>query len=256
MSYDYFITKGSIRLAEAPVLVSKLLRFAMHMELEVIPVNWLVSGAIVDLLALAWLKCGDAESLQERANCRLVSRPVGGETNSQGLGYAYGIENEHVQGIVFCHPYAQWVFTWNVSRGGLLAEYYQYDFSMKLEYNEFFDPRGATQAGALLERIDEVMNAKPVEVRSSFSEEQISILCPWRRSDVAAACDLLGLVAYHSDNFEANDHYGVWPNKDFSRWRNLAGEYAEGLGGSPAHPDPMDLLSEKNEEQPTGDNDD
>ena len=250
VGYDFVIRRGNVRLAEVPSLVGDLLRFAAQIELEVIPVNWVVSGTIPDYSRLlrALFEEGEAEG------DLLVSRPVVTKTTENGRELLWhAIEREHIQGLVFCHHYEQWVLTWNVSRGGLLGRYWRSNEPVKLERGEFFDSKGATQPDALLESVGEFVSSGPVEVRGEFSEDHIGIHCPWRRSDVAAACDVIRLISNRSDDFEAHDDYGVWPDKDFSKWRNLAGGYAETLGASPVHPDPMDLLDVEDKEPPRPD---
>ena len=251
MGYDFVIRKGNIRLPEATALMGESLRFAERLELEVIPVNWVVSGTIPDYSRLLRPVFGDADG------DLLVSRPVVRKTTEKDRELLwYAIEREHIQGLILCHHYEQWVLTWNVSRGGVLGRYWQSTGPVMLERGEFFDSNEATQPGALLESVGEFANSRPVEVRGEFCEDHIRIHCPWRRSDMAAACDLIRLISNHSDNLEAHDDYGVWPGKDFSKCRNLAGGYAETLGASPVHPDPVDLLDVKDKEPPQSDDKD
>ena len=247
MGYDFVIRKGNIRLPEATVLMGESLRLAERLELEVIPVNWVVSGTIPDYSRLLRPLFGEGEAEGDV----LVSRPAVMKTTENGRELLwYGIEREHIQGLVLCHHYGQWVLTWNASRGGLLGRYWQSNGPVELKRGEFIDSKGTTQPGALLESVGELVNSRPVEVRGEFCEDHIGIHCPWRRSDVAAACDVIRLISNHSDGFEAHDDCGVWPDKDFSKWRNPASGYAETLGAGLVHPDPIDLLDVKDKESP------
>jgi hypothetical protein len=238
MGYDLMVTKGNVRLAEVPALIHELLEFAAQMELEVIPVNWMVSGIIP--AHDRWLR----EIFGEKAEAQpLVSRPVFKKTTEDGKELMWhAIDREHVQGIVFSHHYEQWVLTWNVTRGGLLGMYWQIDQAVKRTTRTFFDPQEATSPTALLATSDDFMNSEPVDVRGEFSEDHINIHCPWRRSDAAAACDVVKLLSRHCDDVEARDSMGVWPDKDFTKWVNLANKYAQAFGTQPVHPDITDDL--------------
>jgi len=74
------------------------------------------------------------------------------------------------------------------------------------------------------------------------AEALINIHCPWRRSDAAAACEVVKLLSRHCDDLEARDSMGVWPDKDFTKWVNLANKYAAAFGAQPVHPDITDDL--------------
>jgi len=239
MGYDLKVEKGKVRLAEAHTLIRELLEFAVQMEMEVIPVNWMVSGMI---------PCNDqllCEIFGEHAQARcLVSRPVVKKTILGGYELPWhSIEREHIQGIVFCHHYELWILNWNVTRGGLLGRYHQMPVAptARYYYQRFFHQLEAVSPRVLLATIDDFMR-EPVEIGGEFSESRINIECPWRRSDAAAACDVIKLLSGHCDDLEANDGIGVWPNKDFSKWLNLADKYAQLLGTCLAHPDVTDEL--------------
>jgi hypothetical protein len=248
MGYDLKVTKGSVRLAEAPILIRELIEFAAQMETEVIPVNWMVSGIIPDHNQLLLAIFGE----EAEANY-LVSRPVIKETIEHGKKLPwYAIDREHVQGIIFCHHYEEWILTWNVSRGGLLGGYQQIPGT---PVDRFFDEGHAIAPKSLLASLDDFINSKPVEIGGKISEDHINIHCPWRRSDATAACDVVKLLSRHSDGLEARDHMGVWPNKDFTKWVNFANKYAEALGTATLHPDPTDEFQSNgpNQGQPDGD---
>lgn len=234
MGYDFTVTKGSVRLAEAPGLTHELLEFAVQLEMEVIPVNWMISGIIPDHERMLRNMFGEPEAEH------LVSRPVIKRTGEVGQELPwYAIDREHVQGIVFCHHYEEWIFTWNVSRGGLLGRYFPIPSK---PVDRFFDQGQTVAPKSLLASLDAFINSKPIELCGEISEDHINIHCPWRRNDVIAACDLLKSVSSHCDNFNVKDDYGIWPNKDFTKWKNLAGGYADLMGGKPAHPDIADEL--------------
>lgn len=235
MGYDLKVTKGSVRLAEAPILIRELIEFAAQMELEVIPVNWMVSGIIPDHNRLL------LEIFGEKAETHyLVSRPVIKKTAERGKELPWSaIDHEHVQGIVLCHHYEEWILGWNVSRGGLLGRYSQLPGR---PVERLFDQGLAVAPKSLLASLDSFINSKPVEIGGEISEDHINIHCPWRRSDAAAACDVVKLLSRHSDGLEARDDMGVWPDKDFTKWVNFANKYADVLGTAPLHPDPTDNL--------------
>jgi len=253
MGYDLRVTKGSVRLAEAPILFRELLEFAAQMELEVIPVNWMVTGIVPDQNRLL------REVFDEKAEEAqpLVLRSVFKATaeNCKELGW-HKIDREHVQGIVFCHHYEEWILTWNASRGGLLGCYHQFPERCPDWGESWFDSGLAVAAKHLLPSIDNILGAKPVEIGGEIYEGCINIHCPWRRSDVAAAFDVAKLLARHSDNFQAQDEIGVWPDKDFTKWANLANKYAQALGACPTHPDATEeLLSGNRSKEKSGDKD-
>lgn len=149
MGFDLTVTKGSVRLAEARILIRELLEFAVQMELEVIPLNLMVSGIIPD-------------------------------------------------------------------HHRLLDEVFEVKSEMHFPVS------------------------RPVEIGGEIAEGHINIHCPWRRSDAAAACDVVKLLSRHSDGLEARDDMGVWPDKDFTKWVNFANKWANALGGTSLHPDPTD----------------
>lgn len=236
MGYDLTVSRGSIRLAEAPILIRELLEFAAQMELEVIPVNWMVSGQISDHQQL--LREIFGEKAEESKP--LVVRDVAKKTVEHGKDVLwYAMNREHVQGIVLCHHYEEWILTWNVSRGGLLGRYYQLS---EQPGDRLFDWNETVTPSSLLSSLSYFVQSEPVEVCGNIAEGNINIHCPWRRSDAVAACDVVKLMARHSDNLEAHDDLGVWPNKDFTKWVNLAVKYAETFGTNPPHPDPTDNL--------------
>ena len=146
----------------------------------------------------------------------------------------FAIDREHIQGVVFCHHYEAWILTWNVSREGLLAKYWLPP--------KGFDKEKSVSPKVVLASLDDLFNSPPTEMRGEFSESEIHIHCPWRRSDAAAACDVVQLLSRHCDNLEAQDDMGVWPNKDFTKWVNFANKYSQALGGKPLHPDITDDL--------------
>jgi hypothetical protein len=224
------------RLEEAQVFIRELLEFAAQMEFEVIPVNWMVSGIIPNHNRLLREILGEeAEEAQP-----LVSRPIFKRTIEGGNEMLwYEIDHEHVQGVVLCRHYGEWILTWNVTRGGLLGGYCQV---AERETRTLFDPQEATSPRSLLSTIGDFVNSAPVEVRGEFGETHINIHCPWRRSDAAAACDVVELLLRHADGLEARDDMGVWPDKDFTKWVNFAHKYAGVLGTAPLHPDPADAL--------------
>ena len=236
MGFDLTVTKGNVRLAEAHTLVRELLEFAAQMELEVIPVNWIVSGLVPDHCGLLRRILGKNADVAQP----LVSRNVVKKTVKHGKGLLrYEINQEHVQGIVFYHHYEEWILTWNVTREGLLGRYCQIT---NAETEMLFARKEAAPAKSLLPTICDFINLPPIEVNGEFWEDHINIHCPWRRSDAAAACDVVKLLARHSDGLEARDDLGVWPDKDFTKWVNFANKYAELLGTAPLHPDPTDNL--------------
>ena len=223
-------------MAEAHTLIRELIEFAAQMELEVIPVNWMVSGHISDHQQL--LREIFGETAEEAKS--LVAREVVKKTVEHGKDVLwYAINRELVQGVVFCHHYEDWILTWNVSRGGLLGRYYHLPGQPG---NRLFDWNEAVAPSSLLSSLDDFLKSEPVEVGGEISEDHINIHCPWRRSDAVAACDVVKLLARHSDNLEARDDMGVWPNKDFTKWVNLAAKFSETLGTNPLHPDPTDNL--------------
>jgi hypothetical protein len=238
MGFDLTITKGSLRLSEARMVIRELIEFATQMELEIIPVNWMVSGMIADMPDVFREMRSDYPDFAEP----LVSRPIVKVTEMQGSKQRwFSIENEHVQGLVFCHHYEEWILTWNVSRGGILGKYYHV-LENPTPTRSFFDPQQAISPKQLLPTIDDFLNLEPIEVHGEFGEDHLGIHCPWRQSDAAAACDVVKLLARHSDGLEARDDMGIWPNKDFTKWRNSAEKYAKMLGGEPMHPDALNEL--------------
>ena len=253
MGYDLKVTKGSVRLAEAPILIRELLEFAAQMELEVIPVNWMVTGIVPNQNRLLREIFGEkAEEAQP-----LVSRSVLKATAEDGKGLLWHkIDREHIQGIVFCHHYEEWILTWNASRGGLLGCYHQLPERRPDWGESWFDPGNAIAPKDFLPSIGDFVESNPVEIGGEMSEDHIKIHCPWRRSDAAAACDVVKLLSRHSDNFQARDDMGVWPDKDFTKWVNLANKYAQTLGTCPTHPDALDeLLSGDRSQEKSGDKD-
>jgi hypothetical protein len=247
MGFDLTITNGSVRLAEAQNLIYELVEFAAQLELGVIPVNWMVSGIIPDHNRLL------LEIFGEEAEAHyLVSRPIIKKTNEHGKELPwYAIDREHVQGIVFCHHYEEWILTWNVSRGGLLGRYHQLSSRRPAWGESWFDPGKTIAPKDFLPSIGAFVESNPAEIGGEISEDHINIHCPWRRSDAAAACDVVKLLARHSDGLEARDDMGVWPDKDFSKWVNLTDKLAKCLGGRPTHPDPTDELQsgDRNQEK-------
>lgn len=239
MGYDLKITQGSVRLAEVPILFRELIEFAAQMEMDVIPVNWMVSGFVPDHCGLLGRIFGENTDAAKP----LILRKVVKKTAKHGKGLLrYEINQEHVQGIVFYHHYEEWILTWNVTRGGLLGRYRQ---APKATAETFFDPKEAISPRSLLSTSDDFMNIEPQEIHGEFWEDRINIHCPWRRSDAAAACDVVKLLARHSDGLKARDDMGVWPNKDFTKWANSINKfnkYAQLLGTAPLHPDPTDNL--------------
>ena len=101
------------------------------------------------------------------------------------------------------------------------------------------DPGNAIAPNDFLDSIGNLSN--PIEVNGEISEDHINIHCPWRRSDAAAACDVV-VAARHCDNLEARDDMGVWPDKDFTKWQNFANKYAQMLGTRPDASGPSDEL--------------
>jgi len=236
MGYDLSVTKGSVRLEEVRILIRKLLEFAAQMELEVVPVNWMISGIVSDHQQL--LREIFGEKAQEAQP--LVSRPIVKKTTESDKELLwYEIVREHVQGIVFCHHYEEWILTWNVSRGGLLGRYHQIPGRPA---ERFFDQGQAVKPRSLLASLDDFIHSMPVEIGGEIAEDHINIHCPWRRSDAAAACDVVKLLSCHSDGLEAHDDMGVWPDKNFTKWVNFATKYANVLGSRPLYPDPTDNL--------------
>jgi len=45
MGFDLTVPKGYVRLAEVPTLMRERLEFGAKIELDIIPVNWIVSGS-------------------------------------------------------------------------------------------------------------------------------------------------------------------------------------------------------------------
>jgi hypothetical protein len=170
----------------------------------------------------------------------MVLRTVGRKAAEGGKELLwYEINQEHVQGVVFCHHYEEWILTWNVSRGGLLGRYYRIP---RRPVKRCFNQRQAVAPKHFLSSLDDFMKSMPVEVGGEISEDRINIHCPWRRSDAAAACDVVTLLSRYSDGLEACDDMGVWPDKDFTKWVNFANKHTEVLGTAPLHPDPTDAL--------------
>jgi len=236
MGFDLTITKGNLRLSETRMAIRELIEFAMQMELEVIPVNWMVTGIIHDMPEKLREIFGEAGGQTTKP---LVGRPIAKITEECGSKQRwFSIEGEHIQGIIFYHHYEEWILTWNVSRGGLLGSYWL----IRRGAPRLFDQEQAISPKALLEKLDDFINSTPTEVQGEFSEEQIRIHCPWRRSDVAAACDLMKMLAHHCNDFSAQDDFGVWPDKDFTKWSNFADKYAKSIGSEPVHPDGFNEL--------------
>lgn len=71
MGYDLTVTKGNVRMAEARILIRELLEFAAQLDLEVIPINWMVSGIIADYKKLIFEFFGENVETQY-----LVSRTI------------------------------------------------------------------------------------------------------------------------------------------------------------------------------------
>jgi hypothetical protein len=104
MGVDFFVEKGNVRLTEAETLVRELLQLAAELELDVIPVNWIVSGEVYNGVEML------DELLGYTAKEHWVPRPVvriHTVTDKSGSPITlrrYGIEQELIQGVVFCHP--------------------------------------------------------------------------------------------------------------------------------------------------------
>ncbi len=236
MGYDLTVKSGNVCLAEAVTLIRELLEFAAQMELEIIPVNWMITGVVPDHQGV--LREIFGEKVDEAQ--LLVSRPVFKKTVEHGKKVLwYAINREHVQGLVVCHHYEEWILTWNVTRGGLLGRYYQIS---NAPTERFFDPLDASSPISLLSKVDEFVNSTPGEVHGEFAEDHLGIHCPWRRGDAAAACDVVKLLARHCDGLEASDDMGVWPNKDFTKWSSFVKKWNAISGFTPIHPDVADEL--------------
>ncbi len=233
MGFDITVTNGRLRSTEAPAVFRELLEFAVQMELDAVPINWIASGEIPDYHGLSQTFCKQQELAHP------ISRSVVRSTyvHSHKLHW-FEINREHVQGLILCHYYENWILTWNVSRGGLLAAY----SLLSILASPAFGRTSAVSPVVLLSSLNAFMTSKPIEVHGQFAEDLIHVHCPWRRSDAAAACDALGILARHCDDFTVQDDLGVWPAKDFSKWMNLAAKYAKELGTAPVHPDPGDQL--------------
>lgn len=185
MGYDLTVTRGNVRLAESQILIRELLEFAAQMELEVIPVNWMVTGLVPDHCGMLRRIFGENAAVAQP----LVSRKLIKKTVKHGKGLLrYEINQEHVQGIVLYHHYEEWILTWNVTRCGLLGRYCQ---AARAIAETFFDPKEAVPAKSLFPTICDFVNLPPIEVHGEFGEDPIYIHCPWRRSDAAAACDVV-----------------------------------------------------------------
>jgi hypothetical protein len=238
MGYDLTVTRGNVRLAESQTLIRELLEFAAQMELEIIPINWMISGVIPDMpdSLRAVFEEASAETMKP-----LVLRPTVRVAEEHGGGERrwFSIEREHVQGVVFSHHYEEWILTWNVSRDGLLGRYFQIPGKSA---ERLADQRQVVSPKRLLSAFDDFINSEPIKINGEISEDNINIHCPWRRSDAEAACDVVKLLSRHCDDLEARDDMGVWPDKDFTRWVNFANKYAQTFGNDPVHPDPTDDL--------------
>jgi len=252
MGYDFTVTKGNVRLAEAHTLIRELLELAWQLELPVIPVNWLVSDTYrsgitsKQFMAMFFGEPPIDEPLA--APTAVTGRAAGGGELTPAL----------IQGVVFAKSYRLWHLTWNVSRGGSLGEFHQVSGCLP---GESYDPMiwGPSRAWdvvcprTLLTPIGDPWIRKPAEINGKFEEDcEITLRCPWRRWDAAAACDVLNLLSRHCDDFEVEEEgFGIWPNKDFTRWINFASKWAAFSGFTPVHPDPTEQLPPGGEKQGT-----
>ena len=203
---DFTVKRGSLRQGESRLLIAELLSFAKQLEMEVSPINMLLTGMISET------------NLHERLGLPpvppLLDRPLADTNTSEGVvTRLFPINQAHVQGVILCHAYEDWCLTWNLNHDGLLADY---GLTHAIEGMEPIAPQ------AVLSSMEEFFQSTPVEVHGEFSEVQINIHCPWRRSDAAAACDALKIVSRHCFDFIVEDECRVWPDKDFARWDNLA----------------------------------
>ncbi len=213
MGYDFLITSGRVREAETPSLLRELYQFASLLELKPLPVNWLLTGVIRD------------ESLPPEVQALLPTRSWPFRSGP--------VHDERIQGVLIPHPYSTWQVLWNQNRDGLLVCY-----AAPRPLDDLTPMFSNTPDGSF----EEFFHLPPTDMQCEISECPIGLHCPWRRGDVAAACDLLTILSRHCDDFCVDDDYGIWPNKDFSKWENPLEGYREILGGEAVHPDAADEL--------------
>ena len=242
MGYDFIVKSGRLRLAERDEFVRELLSLAAQLELDVTPFNWIVRGEVFQMHS--------KRPCVEGIHGPLVTRPVlrRDETSEHWDEFWERIDGEHIQGLVLCHPYEDWLISWNVTRDGLLAG---------------MDLRGPDGAGlrklgenptGLLARSDVLFEEPAVPMEGEFWERHIGIQTPWRRSDAVAACDIFSLLARYSEDFGLWDEWNIWPEMDFSKWENYSASWAAafasvGLDCEEAHPDVEDYGEGENTEE-------
>ena len=224
-------------MAEAQILIRELLEFAAELELAVIPINWLCTGTVDNSRLL--LNALFGESTPVYFISRLKINPI---TNTLEIS-----EMEHIQGVVFCHPYADWVITWNALNGGMLGSFYRLGSDVPPDPhgnpNVYFDRTKAVSPKMLLSTYDDFINAEPIKIFGCFSDNgSINIECPWRRSDAATLVDLAKLLSRHCDGIKVYEDMGIWPDKDFTKWVNRGNKWAFVPGATPVYPDPTDEL--------------
>jgi hypothetical protein len=233
VGYD-FIFGGSVLRGRETLLLSELARFGRSIDLDVIPVHFELTGTIERFDMMDGDTPKEFDSPIQR-DWNVIEYPV-----DIILHQKVAVQREIVQGIGLLHHYECWLIAWNLSHGGRLANYHPKQTSGNLgnDLQEIFPLVGKQDQVA-------IPSAVPVSI---MWEMCCTLGVPWRRSDVQLAVDLLRIVQRHCrDDFFVFDDYGVWA-EGIHRWRNLAGTYAEQLGGTTAHPDPAELLREDPDE--------
>ncbi len=226
MGFDISIKKGRVRVEEIPNLMRDLLRFAVALDLDVIPIDWMATGSISDE-AEGQLRKIFGEAPVTPDDLHVVRRMTG-----KGL---FEIEREHMQGLAICHPYEEWILTWNVTRGGLLAKYTS-EYKEIPDQNErvWFKEDRKRSPQELLDSFDEFIQCPPTLMTGLFCENEVHIHCPWNRNQALNALEAFKILNRHSDGMEVYDGLGVWPNGDFSKAEKFFGKWQEKLGGEDA----------------------
>lgn len=237
MSYDFCITRGRVRVAEAPLLIAELLQFASRKSFAVSPINFVFTGLGGSSTPEEALLCEIFDEVPAGGEEPLAGRKVLKKVDGKGQEESFAIlEREHIQGFIFHTTYEPWTVTWNLSHNGLIAGYgIRGDGS---EPPALFVGEHPVRPEGILEQLDRFNQEAPVELHGRIDEYLLkAISCPWRRTEVAEAVEMLRILASYSDGFEVQDDQGLWPDPNFKTWNNLAAKYGRVLGIRPVHRD-------------------
>ncbi len=203
--------------------------------MEVVPVHWVLTEKVS---SFRMRFPDEAEWVPNRHPIRREWRVAkqDGSENLQCQWLESAVEKETVQGVVFLHPYEDWVITWNTTLHGRLARYSMPEKSDRLFQCQTFlesDERGS-------------FNPPFQEFPSPLflprvNEGECNIHLPWRKSDAMIAFEMLRQVQrYCQPDFCVEDEFEIW-TKGPENWRNPLSSWTRKLDGTPAHPDPHDL---------------